>query len=158
MVTRIGIDVFPHDGKVLLGETQSIKFVAEGLLDVPARLGISASSMLCFPTKDEAEDGTNRGDPFTTISVIFLPFQSSQIVSTLVNCGYSTSEGGSVAQLCVRTDPSHIKSLGASNVDETGFPPDEPSSKVSRAHLPSDIKARLKSVCNDVCPRTKTVL
>jgi hypothetical protein len=154
MVTRIRIDVFSHDGKVLLGESHSIKFGAEGLLDVPVRLGISASSMLCFPTKDEAKDESNRGDPFTSICAIFLPYQSAQILSTLVNCGYSTSEGGSVAQLWVRTDPSHIKSLGTSNVDQTRFPPDQPS-KVSRAHLPSDIKARLKSACNDVCPRDK---
>ena len=96
---------FSHDGKVLLGETHSIKFGAEGLLDVPVRLGILASSMLCFPTKDEAEDDTYRGDPFTTICAIFFPCPSAQILSTLVNCGYSTSEGGLVAQLWVCTDP-----------------------------------------------------
>jgi len=102
---------FSHDGKVPLGETHSIKFGAEGLPGVPAMLGILASSMLFFRTKDEAEDETNKGDPFTTICAIFFPCQSAQTLSTLVICGYSTSEGGSVAQLWVRIDPSHINSL-----------------------------------------------
>jgi len=53
MVTRIRLDVLSEDGIELLGETHSIKFGPEGLLGVPTRLGFSAGSLLCFPSKAE---------------------------------------------------------------------------------------------------------
>ena len=71
MVSHIRIDVVSIEGVLLLDETHSIRFGREGLLGVPKRLEVNSSSILCFPTKDEAGDITNMGDPFTTICGIF---------------------------------------------------------------------------------------
>ena len=72
MVKHVKIDVSNRDSDVILGEIHSVKLGAEGLMGVPARLGYTPSSLLCFPPKDEMGDLTNRGDSFTTICNLFL--------------------------------------------------------------------------------------
>ena len=154
MTTHVRIDVFSQDGILLLGETHSIKYSPVGLLGVPERLRATASSMLCFPTKEEVGDQTNRGDPFTAICDIFIPGAGSEIMSTLLNTGYTVSESG-VAQLWIRVDGVPTATAPPSVDGQTGFPPDEHTSQGSREHLPADVKARMKMLCNDICPRTE---
>ena len=153
MVTHIRIDVMSHEGVFILGETHSITFTAEGLLEVPVRLGVNPTSMLCFPTKEEAMDTTNRGDPFTAVCKIFTPGAGADIMSVLMKTGYSVSESGT-AQLWVRAEGNNSCPLSNSVNGETGFPSEEPSTQMSREHLPAEVKARMKSLCNEICPRS----
>ena len=77
-----------------MGETHSIRIGVEGLLGVPVRLGVNSSSLLYFPTKSEAGDITNRGDPFQAICGIFTPRAGVQIKCAMLSYGYSVSECG----------------------------------------------------------------
>jgi hypothetical protein len=73
----------------------------------------------------------------------------------LLNTDYTVSESGTVAHLWIRVDGVSTANAFLSDIDQTGFPPDEPPSQGSRQHLPPDVKARMKLVCNDICPRSK---
>lgn len=151
MVTHVRIDVSSRDGNVLLGETHSIKFGAEGLLGVPDKVCYTPSSMLCFPSEEETGDLTNMGDPFLSICNICLPGNGSSIATTLEDVGYEISEG-SVAQMWVRANGPKRSSCD-NNVGDTGFNTAVPYSQLSRVHLPDDNKARMKQLCNEICPR-----
>ncbi len=154
MVTHVRIDVVSSDSELLLGETHSIRFSTEGLLGVPERLEVTSSGLLCFPTKDEAGDITNRGDPFTAICGIFSPWEGMQIKSAMMSSGYSISEDGK-AQLWIRAEKKTDHLMSTSAIGETDFPPEgAPSAHTSREHLTPEVKARMKSVCNDICPRS----
>jgi hypothetical protein len=111
--------------------------------------------MLCVPAQEEVGDPTNRGDPFTAICGIFIPSAGSEIVSMLLNTGYTISESGTVAHLWIRVDGVSTATASLSDVDQTGFSPDEPPSQGSRQHLPTDVKARMKSLCDDICPMSE---
>ena len=155
MVKHVRIDVSNCDGDVILGETHSVKLGAEGLMGFPARLGYKPSSLLCFPFEEEMGDLTNRGDPFTSICNLFLESCESSIATQLHDDGYEITEG-SVAKIWVRVDGP--KSTSCNIVGETGFDTnapssDAPSSQLSRVHLPFDVKARMKELCNEICPR-----
>lgn len=153
MVTHVRLDVLSHDGSLLLGETHSIKFTTGGLLEVPVRLGVNPSSMLCFPTKEEAMDPTNRGDPFTAVCNVLTPGTGTDNTPAFVNTGYSVSEGGT-AQLWVRADANVCCPVSSSANGQTGFPLEEPSSQISREHLTPEVKARMKTLCDEICPRS----
>jgi hypothetical protein len=154
MVSHIRIDVVSSEGVLLLGETRSIRFGTEGLLGVAERFEVNSSSVLCFPTKDEAGDITNKGDPFTTICGIFSPWEGLQIKSAMLINGYSVSEDGK-AQLWIRAERNTDHRVSTSVIGHTDFPTkEEPCAKTSREHLPPEVKARMKSLCNDICPRS----
>ena len=154
MASHIRIDGVSSEGVLLLGETHSIRFGTEGLLGVPERLEVNSSSMLCFPTKDEAGDITNRGDPFTTICGILSPWEGLQIKSAMLSNGYSVSEDGK-AQLWIHAERNTNHRASTSAIGQTDFPTEEePSAQTSREHLPPEAKARMKSLCNDICPRS----
>jgi len=73
MVSHIRIDVVSIEGALLLGETHSNSFGTEGLLGVPKRLGVNSPSMLCFSTKDEAGEFTNKAILLQLFTIFFLP-------------------------------------------------------------------------------------
>jgi hypothetical protein len=106
--------------------------------------------MLCFPSEEEMGDLTNRGDPFVSICNLFLLGNESSIATKLQHAGYEVSEA-SVAQIWVRADGP--KTSCDNNVGDTGFNSHAPSSELSRVHLPSDVKARMKQLCSEICPR-----
>ena len=156
MVTHIRIDIFSVNNTPLLGELHSIKIGPEGLLGVPDRIGYAAGSLLCFPSKEEACNLTFRGDPFPSICSILVSGSGASISATLTNAGYYISEA-SVAQIWIRADglPKSCSDSIGNSFAQTGSFTDDRSTKVSRQHLPADVKARMKSLCNDICPRNE---
>ncbi len=54
-------------------EKHPIQISAEGLLGIQARLDVNASSLLCFPTKEEAGDTSSRegGSIYCYLSPLF---------------------------------------------------------------------------------------
>lgn len=87
MVTHVRIDVFSKDGVLLLGEIHSVKVSVDGLLGIPQRLEVSLTGLLCFPSKEEAGDITNRGDPFSAICSLLTPGTGADTMSALANIG-----------------------------------------------------------------------
>ncbi len=100
-------------------------------------------------------DTTNGGNPFTGICGIFIPGAGSDFFSTLLNTCYTVSESGTVAHLLVCVDGFTIATVSPSAYGQTGFPPDKPPSRVYRKHLLANVKARMKSLCNYICPRSE---
>jgi hypothetical protein len=154
MVSHVRIDILSREGELLLGEKHSVKISDEGLLGIPDRLEVNASNLLCFPTKEEAGDIANRGDPFTAICRIFSPGSAAvQALPILMNTGYSISADGT-AQLWVRVEGRTNTTVSSSGVGQTGFVLEEPTSQISRDHLCAEVKNRMKMLCNNICPRS----
>ncbi len=64
-VTHVRIEVVASEGKPLLSESHTVVYGPVGLLRVPGRLGLVVEDMLCFPSKDEAADISNKGTLLT---------------------------------------------------------------------------------------------
>ena len=90
-VTHVRIEVFASDGKPLLSEPHTVVYGPVGLLRVPGRLGLVVEDMLCFPSKDEAADISNKGTPFDVICASFKPESGPTIATKLKTAGFSVS-------------------------------------------------------------------
>ena len=68
--------------------------------------------------------------------------------------GYSISEDGK-AQLWIRAERNTDQRISTIDIGQTDFPlEEEPSTQTSREHLPPEVKDRMKSLSNDICPRS----
>ena len=84
------------------------------------------------------------------IGAILLPHGTGeQIKSAMLSNGYYVSEGG-MAQLWVRADGNTNNGILSSAIGQTDSPLEELSAQASREHLPPEVKARMKSLCNDI--------
>jgi hypothetical protein len=63
-VTHIRLEATTIDGKPFLSETHNIVHGPVGLLRVPGRLGIAGEHLVCVPSKEEADDISNKRTPY----------------------------------------------------------------------------------------------
>jgi hypothetical protein len=70
----------------------------------------------------------------------------------MLSNGYSVSKDGK-AQLWDRAELNTDHRVSTCVIGQTDFPTEEePSAQTSREHLPPEAKARMKSLCNNICP------
>ena len=69
---------------------------------------------------------------------------------------HSISEG-SIAHIWVRADgaKNKVATDSENSCIPSGLSTDAPSSQASRQHMPADVKTRMKSLCNLICPRSE---
>jgi hypothetical protein len=83
-----------REGVLLLGGKHYIQIIHEGLLGIPFRLEVNACSLLYFPTKEEAGDIDNRGDPFSAVCRLCSFGSIVQAKPMLMNTGYCVPADG----------------------------------------------------------------
>jgi len=116
-------------------------------------LEVNACSLRCFPTKEEARDTNNRGDPFSALCRHCSPGFVMQAKPILINTGYSVSAYGT-AQLWVLGEGLTSTTISASGVGHTVFLFEEPTSQICPENPCAEVKNRVKSLYNDICPRS----
>ncbi len=79
-----------NNGEIIFKETHDIFLGPEGLLRVPERLGFRVEDLVCFPTKQKAQDSSNMGVPFlrcslhSTKSVVLVALSRFQVLATCI--------------------------------------------------------------------------
>ena len=122
-------------------------------------MGLVVEDMLCFPSKDEAADISNKGTPFDVLCASFKPERGPTIATNLKTAGFSVS-ASSVAVIWVRAETfNETSNTNIDAADLMSFPSPSsdknPSSIKSgrRKHLSAPIRSRMKELCDSICPR-----
>ena len=150
-VKDICIHVSSFNGECLLEETHLIARGPGGLLRVPDRLGLAADNLLCFPSKEEMAEISNKGAPFSALCNIMNLGCVPSLSSMLRGAGYEIS-AESVAIAWVRADKAQGKTSGGSCANPA-LDAQTCSSEGSRHHLSPKVRYRMVMLCNEVCPR-----
>ena len=106
IVTHIRIELSASDGKPLLSEKHNVVHGLVGLLRVPGRLRIVGEDMLCFPSKDEAADISNKITPVDVLCASFQARCGPVMATHMKAAGFSVSED-SVATIWVRAEATN---------------------------------------------------
>ncbi len=90
-VTNIRLEISTKDGKHLLSETHNIVHGPEGVLRDPQRLGLVAQDLVCFPSKKETDNVTNKGIPYDVLCASFLAGRGPYIATVLKTADFIIS-------------------------------------------------------------------
>ena len=154
-ITNVVINISGGNGVLLLKETHALYLGPAGLLRVPGRLGLDVQDLACFPSQEEVADASNKGAPFDGLCDIFKQGCGPIVTTTLVTGGFARLES-TLAEVWVRVESAQpfasenqSLSTGQTCVNSRGDMSTGP-----RQHLCSDVRSRIKILCNLVCPRS----
>ena len=150
-VQQVCVYVSTIDDEFLLEETHCIAFGPEGLLRVSETLDTAAEDLLCFPTREEILQITNKGAPLSVVCNIMKLGCVPSLSAVFMGAGYYISEE-SVAMVWVRAEKAKEKNFLSSS-SKPVLPNASCSSQGFRYHLPPKVRSRMVTMCNEVCPR-----
>jgi hypothetical protein len=142
--------VVNKNGDIILSENHDVFLGPEGLERVPGKLGLRLEDLICFPTKEKAQDLCNMGAPFTAFCAAFNPDRGGCNASMFTGAGYVCSSEGVLEVFarseCLTQPPEPPTRISGSGQHES-------TSTMSRHHMSKEVKNSMKDLCSKLCPR-----
>jgi len=154
-INNLLLVVVNNNGETILSETHDLFLGPEGLLRVPVRLGLRVEDLLCFPTRNKAQDPSHMGAPFSALCAAICNDSGACTMSKFVGAGYLCSSEG-VLEVFVRSESLKLPENTPTPVCGSGI--QESTTSKSRHHISKEVKNSMRNLCNKLCPRDENGL